>query len=205
MGKRENIAVLEAKLIVVGGDAKVTEIKLKLPSIIGRGNSATLTLPHPLVSRRHCEIFESDGKLMVRDLGSLNGTFVGSELITEAVLPPGELLTIGTVTFRAVYGDSEASTAAVPPSDATKKNPTTTTTHISPPTDARSAPVEFVEQVDEVVDVGDDIEFVDEVETVDAEEIIEIDDFEFVDADEPPASDAKDGDDDLTAFLDTIE
>ncbi len=94
---------MNAKLVVVGGDAKAAEIKLRLPTIIGRGREASLTLPHPLVSRQHCEIFEADGQLMVRDLGSLNGTYINNQRITEAVLPPGELLTIGTVTFRAVY------------------------------------------------------------------------------------------------------
>ncbi|MCO6454246.1 MAG: FHA domain-containing protein [Pirellulaceae bacterium] len=94
---------MHAKLVVVGGDAKAAEINLKLPTIIGRGRNASLTLAHPLVSRQHCEIVEHEGRLLVRDLGSLNGTFVGNERITESILAPGELLTVGTVTFRAVY------------------------------------------------------------------------------------------------------
>jgi len=94
---------LNAKLVVVGGDVKTQEIALRLPSTIGRGRGTTITLPHPLVSRQHCELFEADGRLMVRDLGSLNGTFVNNQRVSEAPLPPGELLTIGTVTFRAVY------------------------------------------------------------------------------------------------------
>jgi predicted component of type VI protein secretion system len=94
---------LNAKLVVVGGDVKTTEIPLKLPSIIGRGRGIAIILPHPLVSRQHCEVYESAGQLMVRDLGSLNGTFVNNERITESILGPGELLTVGTVTFRAVY------------------------------------------------------------------------------------------------------
>lgn len=94
---------MDVKLVVVGGEAKATEVKLKLPAVIGRGREATLTLPHPLISRKHCEVFESDGYLVVRDMGSLNGTFINNEQITEAVLPPGDLLTLGTVTFRAVY------------------------------------------------------------------------------------------------------
>ena len=61
---------LDAKLVVVGGDVKTTEIKLRLPSTIGRGKSAGIVLPHPLVSRQHCELFESGGQLMVRDPGS---------------------------------------------------------------------------------------------------------------------------------------
>ena len=99
---------MKAKLIVVGGDAKPTEIDLKLPSVIGRGRSATLPLPHPLVSREHCEIYLSEGRLHVRDLGSLNGTYVGNERIEDTALPSGSLLTVGTVTFRAVYEDPEA-------------------------------------------------------------------------------------------------
>jgi hypothetical protein len=94
---------LNVKLVVVGGDAKTTEISLKLPSIIGRGRGMAVVLPHPLVSRQHCELYESEGQLMVRDMGSLNGTFVNNERITESLLGPDELLTIGTVTFRAVY------------------------------------------------------------------------------------------------------
>jgi len=100
---------MDVKLIVVGGETKTTEVNLKLPTVIGRGKEASLTLPHPLVSRQHTEIYETDGKLFVRDLGSLNGTFVNNERIEgEHELPPGNLLTVGTVTFRAVYNGIEA-------------------------------------------------------------------------------------------------
>ncbi len=94
---------LNARLVVVGGDVKTTEVDLKLPSTIGRGRGTSIVLPHPLVSRQHCELFELNGQLMVRDLGSLNGTFVNNQRITESPLAPNELLTVGTVTFRAVY------------------------------------------------------------------------------------------------------
>ena len=96
--------MLSAKLTVVGGDAKAAEISLKLPTTIGRGRDVTLTLPHPLVSRQHCEIFEREGALYVRDLKSLNGTYVDSQRIDgTSELRPDQLLTIGTVTFRAQY------------------------------------------------------------------------------------------------------
>lgn len=97
---------MKAKLVVVGGEAKAGEVDLKLPATVGRGREASLTLPHPLVSREHCEIYESNGRLFVRDLGSLNGTFINNQRIEgEAELPVGDLLTIGTVTFRAEYED----------------------------------------------------------------------------------------------------
>lgn len=109
--------MLNAKLLVVGGDVKTTEIKLRLPAIIGRGKGSTITLLQPLVSRQHCELYELDGKLWVRDLGSLNGTYVNNEKISESELPPNELLTVGTVTFRAVYesqGEMGLSVGPVP-------------------------------------------------------------------------------------------
>ncbi len=100
---------LNARLVVVGGEVKQAEIKLRLPSTIGRGRGATIMLPHPLVSRQHCELYETDGRLMVRDLGSLNGTFINNERISDSALPSGELLTVGAVTFRAVYETPEKS------------------------------------------------------------------------------------------------
>jgi predicted component of type VI protein secretion system len=104
---------INAKLVVVGGEVKTAEIKLRLPSTIGRGRGCTIMLPQALVSRQHCEIFESGGKLMVRDLGSLNGTFVNNQKIAEpSPVNSEELLSIGTVTFRVVY---DAAGASSPP------------------------------------------------------------------------------------------
>ena len=94
---------MEAKLIVVGGKASKGAVALKLPSVIGRGREAGLTIAHPMISRRHCEIFESDGLLMVRDLGSLNGTVIDGRRIKEAPLPPDGEFTVGPLTFRAQY------------------------------------------------------------------------------------------------------
>ena len=94
----------QVKLVVVGGAAQATELVIRPPVVLGRGHEASIPLPHPLVSRLHCEIVQHQGRLLVRDLGSLNGTFVGNERISEAELPSGELLTVGSVTFRAEYG-----------------------------------------------------------------------------------------------------
>jgi len=98
--------MLSVKLVVIGGDAKNKEVQLKLPTVIGRGrgDGVSLTLPHKLVSRKHTELFEQEGKLFVKDLGSLNGTYVNNKRIAQRTpLNPNELLTLGNVTFRAVY------------------------------------------------------------------------------------------------------
>ena len=94
---------MDAKLIVVGGKASKASISLKLPTIIGRSQKATLTVAHPMVSRRHAELFEADGLLMIRDLGSLNGTRIEGIRVKEAPLPPDTDFSVGPLTFRAKY------------------------------------------------------------------------------------------------------
>ena len=95
---------MEAKLIVVGGQLEPNEFTLSLPIEIGRGTEADIVIPDTLVSRRHARIFEQNGLLHVEDLDSLNGTFVNDRKISAAeVIRPNELLTLGTLTFRAIY------------------------------------------------------------------------------------------------------
>ena len=97
---------MDVKLIVIEGDISVKEVPVTLPSVIGRGRDAGVTLRHPLISRRHCELFESDGRMHVRDLNSLNGTYVDHNNIDEAIVPSGSLLTVGGFTFKVDYEDA---------------------------------------------------------------------------------------------------
>jgi|GEM_PF-686350 len=95
---------MDAKLIVVGGQATKSEVPLsKFPVLIGRNRTADLPIAHPLVSRNHCEIYTLRGVLVVRDLESANGTKINDELITEEILKPGSRLTVGPLTFVAIY------------------------------------------------------------------------------------------------------
>ena len=104
---------MEVKLIVVEGDTAADEVPVTLPAVIGRGRNAGVTLRHPLISREHCELFELEGRVHVRDKNSLNGTYVDHNNIDEAVVPTGSLLTVGGFTFRVDYNDpgSPAGTA----------------------------------------------------------------------------------------------
>lgn len=94
---------MEARLVVVGGKANKSEVRLKLPAMIGRSRDADVTVSHASVSRHHCLIYELEGALVVRDNGSLNGTVVDGQKIQESLLKPGQSLTIGPLTFRAEY------------------------------------------------------------------------------------------------------
>lgn len=82
--------------------ALVSEIVLdKLPVVVGRSPDAEIRVEDHWVSRRHCEIDESHGTLVVRDLGSKHGTFVNNNLITESPLLPGDILGVGLTVFQA--------------------------------------------------------------------------------------------------------
>lgn len=94
---------MKLTLIVVVGKANRSEITVSLPAVIGRSREADLTIAHPMISRTHCEILEVDGLLKVRDLGSLNGTMVEGQRISEAFLRPQDEFSIGPLTFRADY------------------------------------------------------------------------------------------------------
>jgi len=67
----------------------------------GRHPESDIFLDDITVSRRHAEFSPSDGGYSVRDLGSLNGTYVNRERIDDAKLAPGDEVQIGK--FKLVY------------------------------------------------------------------------------------------------------
>jgi EAL domain-containing protein (putative c-di-GMP-specific phosphodiesterase class I) len=74
---------------------------LDLPFSIGRQAGLDLTLGSSLASGLHAEIFEQGGKLMIRDRGSTNGTFLNRDRLTgEALLEEGDILHFATLEFR---------------------------------------------------------------------------------------------------------
>ena len=99
---------MNVKLIVVGGKTNKGEVSPVIPLIIGRSRDAGLTVAHSQISRQHCELFEADGRLKVRNLDSMNGTFVDKRRIAEAPLPPGAILSVGPLSFRVDYEPKDA-------------------------------------------------------------------------------------------------
>jgi hypothetical protein len=96
-------AQMEVRLTIIGGKADRSEVRLQLPFFIGRSREADLTIAHPMVSRKHCEVFEFQGMVRVRDLGSLNGTTVLGQTVAESPLRPEDEFTVGPLTFRIDY------------------------------------------------------------------------------------------------------
>jgi pSer/pThr/pTyr-binding forkhead associated (FHA) protein len=71
----------------------------QLPATFGRDADATVHLTNLLVSRHHCEIAVADHRVVVRDLGSMNGTLLNGEAVDESPLAEGDTLQIGLQSF----------------------------------------------------------------------------------------------------------
>jgi pSer/pThr/pTyr-binding forkhead associated (FHA) protein len=84
-------------LLVTEGGLTGTRIRLTgAPVLIGRANDSTLVLTDDYASTRHARISLQDGRWMVEDLGSTNGTYLGTRKLDGAApLDMGVPLRIG--------------------------------------------------------------------------------------------------------------
>jgi pSer/pThr/pTyr-binding forkhead associated (FHA) protein len=71
----------------------------------GRHPESDIFLDDVTVSRRHAEFHREPGRFTVRDVGSLNGTYLNRERIDEAALSNGDEVQIGK--YRLVFFASQ--------------------------------------------------------------------------------------------------
>ena len=62
---------------------------------LGRHPNNTVQVLDRIVSKEHCHVDLVDGRWLLRDLGSLNGTYVNGERVGERGLNPGDEITLG--------------------------------------------------------------------------------------------------------------
>lgn len=88
-------------LIVVEGPMVGQQFILdSLPARIGRGPEVGVALDADLnISRKHAEIYEWNGMLRIRDLGSLHGVQVNGIPANDQVLSPGDRISLGGTVF----------------------------------------------------------------------------------------------------------
>ncbi|MGI5863613.1 MAG: FHA domain-containing protein [Myxococcales bacterium] len=70
--------------------------------VVGRSSDLDMVLVEDMVSRKHAKITCTDGKIIIEDLGSTNGTFVNGEKIKQARLKEGDRVLIGTSILKLV-------------------------------------------------------------------------------------------------------
>ena len=77
--------------------------EIKLPAarfLIGRDEDCHLRPKSDLVSRHHCMVLVEDDGVVVRDLGSRNGTYVNDQrIVGEQLLAAGDRLRVGLLEF----------------------------------------------------------------------------------------------------------
>jgi pSer/pThr/pTyr-binding forkhead associated (FHA) protein len=76
-------------------------------TVVGRGPTCDVVIPHLSISRRHAELSLTGMSLTVRDLESRNGTYVDEHRIDSSEVRAGQLLRFGSVTFL-IEGDPRA-------------------------------------------------------------------------------------------------
>jgi hypothetical protein len=90
-----------SKVVVVDGPTAGDSVPLdRLPLLVGRGPDAAIRLDDDYVSTRHARIGASNGTFYVEDLGSTNGTYIGSQRLTQATaIQLGTQVRVGKTTL----------------------------------------------------------------------------------------------------------
>lgn len=103
-----SVAVGSAMLIVRRGPSEGTSFILDSDLITaGRADDSDVVLDDVTVSRRHAE-FTRDGKgWQLRDIGSLNGTYVNRERIETITLAGGDEVQLGKYRFVFLLGGGQ--------------------------------------------------------------------------------------------------
>ena len=97
---------MRAQLVPLDGGSPVEVVKDL--TLVGRKEECDLRLDHKSVSKMHCVIVKTDGLLLLRDLGSTNGTRVNGQRVRRAALMPDDELTIAGFKFRIEFGQAGA-------------------------------------------------------------------------------------------------
>lgn len=94
---------MKARLVPVDGGIPIELVKDM--TLVGREQSCDVTLAHKSVSKLHCVLVRTDGLVLVRDLGSTNGTRVNGQRVRRAALLPRDKLAIANFKYTVEFGE----------------------------------------------------------------------------------------------------
>jgi len=156
--------------------------------VIGRKNTCGLRIPLSAISRQHCEIRVTDDGIVLKDLGSSNGTYHNSIRVQEAELTAGDELSVGPVVFTVVV---DGRPAEIRPVRTVLER--TAEDHAADPPDG----ADQVDQAVEIADlsIDDDADLAREL----SDELASADELATPSVDEPPAAGLEDSDLDLAS------
>jgi DNA-binding NtrC family response regulator len=87
------------------------------PAVAGSDARAEIVIGEDTVSRRHAQLEATQRGVLVRDLGSRNGTWYQGASVSEALVPFGGTVRLGRTLVRFVTGDAGTAGAVAPPLD----------------------------------------------------------------------------------------
>jgi pSer/pThr/pTyr-binding forkhead associated (FHA) protein len=93
---------MRARLVPLNGGPSI-DLTKEL-TVIGRDEDCDARLSHRSVSKFHCVLVKSDGLILLRDLGSTNGTRVNGQRVRRAALLPNDTLTVANLQFQVKFG-----------------------------------------------------------------------------------------------------
>ena len=108
----------EATLVIIQSENLEENVHLTDEEVVlGREEDADIVIDDQRVSRKHCKIALTDGRYVLTDLGSSNGTFINGQKVTEKDLENGDKIQIGNTILQfeiaKPFGASKASSSAV--------------------------------------------------------------------------------------------
>src|SRR5271168_1243179 len=110
-----------SKLVLKFESSVLKEVAVGVKEVsIGRSPDNGIVIDNPAVSHYHARVFNEEGRMMLEDFGSMNGTFVNGQRVKMVTLQPGDSVGIGkhTIVFsdsREVEGAGAAAVAELKP------------------------------------------------------------------------------------------
>ncbi len=95
-------------LIIIAGDlfGQMINLEEKKKVVFGRGEECDVVIENQLLSRKHCMVINEEGKIVLQDLGSTNGTYVDGKRVEKTVLKSGQRVFLGDIcAFKFAYQD----------------------------------------------------------------------------------------------------
>lgn len=107
---------MRAQLVPLDGGPPVEIAKEMM--LVGREEDCDLRLNHKSISKIHCVLVKTDGIVLLRDLGSTNGTRVNGTRVRRAALLPNDKVSFANFHYRILFG---AALDAMAPAEQTQQ------------------------------------------------------------------------------------
>src|SRR6202030_176416 len=89
-----------SKLVLKFESSVLKEVAVGTKEVsIGRSPECGIVIDNPAVSNYHARVVSEEGRMMLEDFGSLNGTFVNGQRVKMVSLKPGDSIAIGKHTI----------------------------------------------------------------------------------------------------------